>query len=87
MLKTIIYLAYLIALIIATIFFLLKADAHWQVQKRIRNRLSKETDQDKAEIHKDAFEMATTDAISWTAIAICSIYACFDCAVTMLNTL
>jgi hypothetical protein len=38
-------------------------------------------------LHRGAFEHATVDAISWTAISICSIYACFDCAVTMLNTL
>ena len=87
MLRTVIYLAYLIALICATIFFVLRADAQWQVQKRIRNRLSQAQDKEEADLHQNAFEMATTDAISWTAITICSIYACFDCAVAMLNTL
>ena len=85
--RTVIYLVYLSALIIATLFFVIRADCHWKIQKKIRQRLSQETDQEKAELHKNAFEHATVDAISWTAISICSIYAWFDCAVTMLNTL
>ena len=87
MLRTVIYLVYLLALIGATFFFVLRADAHWQMQKKIRNRLSQAQDKEEADLHQNAFEIATTDAISWTAISICSIYACFDCAVTMLNTL
>ena len=87
MMRTAIYTAYLLGLIVATLFFLMRADSHWRVQKKIRYRLEHAQDKGQEDLHKSAFEAATTDAISWTAITICSIYACFDCAVAMLNTI
>lgn len=87
MLRTVIYGIYLLALIGATFLFVLRADSQWQLQKRFKNRMVESEDEFEEQLHKGAFEHATVDAISWTAISICSIYACFDCAVTMLNTL
>lgn len=87
MVRTIIYAVYLGFLICATFLIVLRTDSHWQTQKRIRNRLSQKTGEEKAELHKNAFESATTDAISWTAFSIYALYACFDCAVAMFNTL
>lgn len=87
MLGTVIYAIYLVALLGATTLFVLKANNHWKVQKRIRNNLTatsrgcgKEYTQ-----HKIAFTNSTLDALSWSAFAICGVYACFDCMVTILN--
>lgn len=87
MVRTIIYLVYLLALIGATILFVLKTDAHWDAQKKIRARLLKCEDEEEQAKHKYAFNNATVEALSWTAISICSVYACFDCLVSLLNTL
>ena len=87
MLKKVIYLVYLLSLICATFLIVLRTDSQWQLQKRFKNRMVESEDEFEQQLHKGAFEHATVDAISWTAISICSIYACFDCAVTMLNTL
>ena len=87
MLKTVIYGIYLIALIGATIVFVLKADNHWQTQFKIRNNLLGCDNEEEMQKHQRAFNNSTIDAVCWTAIAICSIYACFDCLVSMLNTL
>lgn len=87
MLRTVIYLLYLLALIGATFLFIIRADSHWQLQKKFKNRMVESEDENEQQLHHSAFERATVDAISWTAITICSIYACFDCAVTMFNTL
>ena len=87
MVRTIIYAVYLIALIGATFLFILRADSHWSAQKRIKKRLISCKDDGEQVKHKQAFTNATVDAISWTAITIGGIYACFDCLVSLLNTL
>ena len=87
MLNTVIYAAYLIALIGATILFVLKSQAHWDAQKKIKARLVDSKDAEEQAKHRFAFNHATVEALSWTAITICSIYACFDCLVSLLNTL
>lgn len=70
----IIFIVYEIALVCATVLFVLKAEAHWKVQRSIRKKYSKDRDK-----NKKAYKNATVDAISWTAIAICGVYACVDC--------
>ena len=87
MVRTIIYAVYLIALIGATFLFILRTDSHWSAQRRIRRNLISCEDEEEQAKHKQAFTNATVDAISWTAITIGGIYACFDCLVSLLNTI
>lgn len=87
MVRTIIYAVYLIALIGATLLIILRADSHWDAHRKIKKNLISCEDEEQRAKHKYAFTNATVDAISWTAIAIGSVYACFDCLVSLLNTL
>ncbi len=87
MVRTIIYAVYLLALIGATFLIILRTDSHWSAQRKIRSNLISCNGEEERVKHKHAFANATVDAISWTAISIGSIYACFDCLVSLLNTL
>ena len=87
MVRTVIYGIYLLALIAATFLFVIKTDNLWKAQNHIRARLLKCEDEEERAKHKYAFNNVTVEALSWTAITIGGIYACFDCLVSLLNTL
>lgn len=87
MLKTVIYLVYFIALVLATIVFVVHTYAHFEVKDKIKTSMLFSVTDKEMEMHRDAHARVTIDLIKWTAISIGGIYACFDCFVSLINTL
>ena len=89
--KTFIYAIYLIALIGATSLFVLTTLIRWKVREGIKEKivlcLFSRKDKEEINRHESALTECTFDAVSWTAISIGGIYACFDCLVSLINTL
>ena len=87
MVETFIYLVYFIALVLATIVFIVHTYAHFQVKDKIKTSMLFSVTNEEMEMHREAHARVTIDSIKWTAISIGGIYACFDCFVSLINTL